>query len=180
MKLMKKVMVRQLLSFFVLFAVATLLRGWFKPEYIFFWLGGLVGIVLPDVDHLIYIYLTKPHELTSQRATSLLSQRKVWKAFDLLAMTRTERKNLIFHSGMFQLAMFAFAFFVITSTPNLFGRGLVLAFLLHLSIDQAIDVSGMGSLAHWFENIKLELDKKQATLLVAVQLIVLGMFALFF
>lgn len=157
-----------------LFALITLFNRWFSLDYIPFWVGGIIGTLLPDVDHLIYAYVLKPHEVTSQRVASLISQRQVGKTWDLISATRTERKDLIFHSATFQLLFVVFAFLVITSSGSILGSGIVLAFLLHLLIDQVMDLVETGSVNVWFERFPFQLDSEQKRYyLVANGLIIL-------
>ena len=149
-------------SFMVaLFALVTVFKGWFALAYIPFWLGGIIGTLLPDIDHLIYAYVLKPHEVTSQRVASLISQRQVGKTWDLIYSTRNERKDLVFHTAQFQLLFVVFAFFVITSSGSLLGTGIVLAFSLHLLIDQVMDLTQTGNFEVWFEKFPFALDSEQ-------------------
>lgn len=156
---MKKQLLIYYVSFIVFFLLISLSRGLFETPFIAFWIGGAVGAILPDIDHLIYVYFLRPHELTSQRATRMMAQGKVMDTFSLLASTRSERTSLIFHTVVFQLMFYAFAFFVISSSSNLFGRGIVLSFLLHLLIDQYLDFQQLGSISHWLKNIEIKLDR---------------------
>lgn len=135
-----------LASFFIFI---SLFKGWMSILYWPFWIGGIVGNFLPDLDHLIYIYFLRPHELTSQRVSYMLSKREVLKSLSLLARTRSERTSLIFHTAGFQLIFLVLTFLVVTSSGSLFGRGLVLAFFLHLLVDQAIDLME-GAERNWF------------------------------
>lgn len=146
------------LSFFISFFIfISILRGWFELVFLAFWLGGAVGTLLPDLDHLVYIYV-RDNELTSLRVASLLDRRKVREAFSLLADTRAERKNLIFHSLSFQVVFLVLAFWVLTSSGNLFGRGLVLGFLIHLVVDQLVDLLETGSLDNWLSQSPIHIQ----------------------
>ncbi len=145
------------------FVLLTFFKQWFSLDYAAFWIGALVGTLLPDIDHLIYIYVLRPHELTSQRAVRMLSKGDVQRTFSLLSSTGEERKKLIFHSALFQIVFVLFAFFVVSSSANLFGRGLVLAFLLHLAVDQFVDLMQSSSLDRWFEGLTIKLDKQRST-----------------
>lgn len=127
-----------------------------------FWLGGVLGVLLPDIDHLIYIFFVSPHELTSQRVDYLAKKKDLWKAVNILYDTRGERKNLTFHTIFFQLIFFVLTFLVVSSSGSLFAQGLVLSFALHLCIDQAIDLEESGSLENWFKNLPFRLDPKQS------------------
>jgi hypothetical protein len=147
-----------LASFLLLVSV---FRGWFSLSYIPLWLGGILGTLLPDVDHLIYAYFLRPQEVTSQRVNYLLQRGQIKRTLELLHATREERGGLIFHSAHFQLIFLALTFLVLTSSGSIFGAGLVLAFSLHLLIDQIIDFTKLGSLRNWFTKILIDLDKDQ-------------------
>lgn len=155
---MRKQLLIYYTSFSIFFLLISLARKWIDPTFIVFWIGGAIGAILPDIDHLIYVYFLKPHELTSQRATRMISRGQVFSTFSLLANTRSERTQLIFHTAMFQLIFAVFTFFVISSSNSLLGRGIVLAFSLHLLVDQYLDFQQLGSISHWFKNFKITLN----------------------
>lgn len=110
-----------------------------------FFLGGIVGTILPDIDHLIYVYLVKPYELTSQRFGQLLQNRDLKRSVELLYETRSERKNLIFHSKFFQILFLVVTFWLMSSSGSLFGRGVALSFAIHLAVDRMIDIYDVGA-----------------------------------
>ena len=144
-------------SFFIL---ATIFNHLFSLNYWPLWLGGILGTILPDIDHLLYLYLN-PQELTSQRFNSLLGKQEIKRVFTLLYTTRSERKNLIFHTIFFQIIFLVLTFWVLTSSGSFFGKGLVLAFSLHLVIDQILDLTELKSFDNWlkYSPIYLSLDK---------------------
>lgn len=123
--------------------------------------GMIVGTVLPDVDHVIYVYYLRPYEVTSQRVMSDVRGGKLMQSWDLLSATRSERSDLIFHTAWFQVFFIALTFLVVSSSGSLFGRGLTISFLLHLAVDEMIDLRQVGNLANWFKNIPLQLDSVQ-------------------
>ncbi len=137
------------------FTNSTGLSGW--P----FFVGGLIGTILPDIDHIIYVYYLRPYEVTSQRVMYQAQTGNIWKTWDLLSSTRSERTNLILHTVLFQLLFLILSFLVISSSANLLGRGLVLAFLLHLLVDEIIDLRQTGNLMNWSKQIPIQLDKLQ-------------------
>lgn len=173
-----------LLHFSVLviyFALITLYKRWFdSPVYLLFWVGGIVGTLLPDFDHLIYSYISRPQDLTSQRAQHMFSAKEITKAGNLLAMTRYERVSPIFHTAFFQVFFAIFSFFVITSTGSLLGRGLVLAFLLHLVVDQTKDYLDTDSLDRWFYNLKLKPTSQTTSFYLLANFLLIAFFGLFF
>lgn len=124
-------------SFFILL---TLVKNVFNLNYWSFWVGGLIGTFLPDIDHLLHVWLIKPAELTSIRFNQMIEKRSIKRGIELLYETRNERKNLIFHSNFFQVIFFIVTFWLMSSSGSIFGKGLALAFALHLSVDQLIDM----------------------------------------
>jgi len=158
---MKKDLITHFIYMLAFIILVALYRQWIALEYLPLLFGGIIGTLLPDVDHLIYVYLLRPNESVSKQVSSMVEKRDVIKSWDVLANTRTERKYLIIHSAHFQLIFLAFAFFVITSSGSMLGRGLVLAFSLHILIDQIIDYMETKKLDHWFTKIPIALSDKQ-------------------
>jgi hypothetical protein len=147
---------------FSFFVFITLIKQYFNLGYWPFWLGGLIGVILPDIDHLIYVYFIKPTDLTSQRINYLVDKKELWRSVQLLYETRSERKGLIFHTIFFQLIFFVLTFWMLSSSGSLFGRGLVLSFILHLSVDQLIDLNDLKNLENWFTHLPFSFDFKQS------------------
>jgi len=145
-----------------LFIFISLAKSWMGLSYWPFWVGGIIGNFLPDLDHFIYVYFLKPHELTSQRVGYMMEKRNLSRSLRLLIETRSERTKLIFHSGLFQLIFIVLAFLVVTSSGSLFARGVVLAFFLHLLVDQAVDLVETGNMVNWTGGHSLEISKNQA------------------
>jgi hypothetical protein len=145
-------------AFFVFIAV---FKQYFALVYWQFWLGGLLGVILPDIDHIIYVYFIKPTDLTSQRVNYLVNKKELLRSVELLYETRNERKGLIFHTIFFQLIFFILTFWMLSSSGSYFGRGLVLSFILHLSVDQLIDLTELKNLENWFTYLPFKLDFNQ-------------------
>ncbi len=168
-----------MVSFFIFI---FLFRRWFDFYHLPFWFGGVVGTLLPDLDHILYIYFLNPTDLTSQRALSLMRSREVARTLDLLAETRYERTRLIFHTATFQIIFLVLTFLVVTSSGSPFGKGLVLAFSLHLLIDELVDFMQVGDISGWFKDfpINLSLDKQKMLFYWLGNLILLLLFGFIF
>src|SRR5258706_3522351 len=147
------------LSFFIFI---TLAKSYFSLAFWPFWLGGIFGTVLPDLDHVIYFYFLSPRDLTSQRFNFLIQKHEIKRMLTLLYETRGERRGLIFHSVFFQIIFMILTFWMISSSSSLFGRGLVLAFALHLSIDQIMDLTDIGTFDNWVKMFPIKFDYKKA------------------
>lgn len=162
------------LAFLVSFLIlATVIKGWIDLAYWPFWVGMIIGTILPDVDHFIYVYLLSPTDLTSQRVSHALSKREIWNSISLLYDTRRERSKLIFHTAWFQVLFVALAFFVSTSSGSTIGLGLVLAFSLHILVDQLVDLVETRNLDSWFRGffLSIQMDTKRYWIYFLIMLI---------
>lgn len=151
---MKKELATHLTVFSLVFLLISGIKlPWEVSEILFFWLGGLFGTFLLDLDHLIYALFWRPYELTPQRAARFLSQGKPWEAILLLADSHRERSQLLAHTVIFEALLVILSFLAITSSTSFFGKGLVLGFFLHMLVDQALDFKVVGDLRNWFWQI---------------------------
>jgi len=166
-----------MLAFFILIAVY---KNWIALEYLPFLFGGIIGTLFPDVDHLIYVYFLRPDEGISKQVTTLVGNRSFSKGWNMLTESRAGRKNLIIHSAHFQLLFLVFAFLVVTSSGSLLGRGLVLAFSLHILIDQIIDYMETKNLDHWFTKLPLTLSSEQKRWYLVGNIVILLILGFFF
>lgn len=165
---------------FPFFVLITVVKQFFSVSYWPFWIGGLVGLFLPDLDHLIYIFFLQPQELTSLRVNFLLDRREVKRILELLYETRSERKGLIFHTIFFQLIFLILTFWIMSSSGSLFGKGLVLSFSTHLLVDQMVDLNDMRSFDNWIKNFPFKFDLRQSQVYFGVMVFVTIVFGLFF
>lgn len=152
---MKKELLIHFLFAIPFFILVTLVKGWLKLAVWPFWVGGVVGTLLPYADHFIYIYFLAPHELSSQRISSYVAQKRIGSAIDLALATTEERSKLIFHRAYFQVIFLVLTFWVMTSSGSLLGKGLVLAFSLHLLVDQLDEYLRVKNLNSWFKEMPI-------------------------
>jgi hypothetical protein len=92
----------------------------------------------------------------------LVGKKDLRRGVELLYETRGERRGLIFHTVFFQLIFLVLTFWMMSSSGSLFGKGLVLSFALHLSIDQIVDLTEVGNFDNWLRYSPIQLDFKRA------------------
>lgn len=142
------------------FAIISILRLKLDWGLALFWLGGLIGSYLLELDHLLYTLWINPHELTSMRVRKLFEQRRLQEGMLMLVETRQERKRLSFHSVIFQAVLPILAFFVLTSTGSMLGAGLVMALFLRTLYEQLRDFRKRGDIKNWLWQIKTEVPHR--------------------
>lgn len=173
--MLKKRIKGHFLTTLVWLTIVTLLRWNWQWSLLFFWLGGLMGFLLLDVDHYVYALVLYPHQLTSLRIQRLLKQKRLRETAELIVDTVEERIKLSFHNALFQLVFYAFCFFVLTSTDNWFGKGLVMAMALHLLKDEvACLLRGQDEfLRRWlFSQFKVRISLKHQRFFVILMLLI--------
>jgi len=115
--------------------VSILHYNWYY-NLIWLWLGSIVGSLLLQTDHLVYLIWQRPNELTSVRFKSLWQQKRYKEAFLMVIQTVPERTRLSFHNVLFQVVFIPFSLLVLTSTGNQFGVGMVMSLFLCLLVEQ--------------------------------------------
>jgi hypothetical protein len=160
---MRKETLIQLIFLISVIALTSVFRGWLSLSYWPFWVGGIIGAILPVVDHLVNVLYLKPLDLSSQRVKYFIDLKQYSKALTMLRETEGERTGLILHTFYFQLIFVALAFLVITSSGSFLGRGIVLAFWLHLLLDQLFTFREKLSLDSWFAQMPFVMDKAKTT-----------------
>lgn len=146
---MRKELLVHLAYSFSFLVFVSLTHNYLHLEYWPFWIGGIFGTFLPDIDHVIYVLFMRPQELTSQRVGFYLNKKDFKKALFVLYDTRNERRGLIFHTVFFQAIFLVLCFLILSSSGSPFGKGMVLAFALHLVVDQIVDLTELGSFENW-------------------------------
>lgn len=86
------------------------------------WLGvgWIIGYFLADFDHLYYIYVTNPHELTSQR----IIQKFSWSFFQ---ETKSERTTLVLHNPTVLIILGILGIWTVTSSGSLLAIGAIIS-----------------------------------------------------
>lgn len=182
---MKKLYLSKIFFLIAFFIMTSVFRSVYTSvdlmtlEYLLFWIGGFLGLVLADVDHLVYVYFLRPDDVTSKEVGTMIQGKKFRSSLELLAKTRKERTGHIFHTAIFQLVFLAFAVFVLTSSGSFLGQGIVLGFLLGLLVDQATDLSEGGTINSWFKDFPITLDAKHQRWFMAGNVATLVLIALF-
>lgn len=127
---MRREITKYLTIFLVYFIFITVANRLFSFSYWLIYLGGLSGLIMVNIDHLLHVFVFKPQELTSLRIQTLVKDKLYKEALVLLYDTREERDGLIFHTFLFQVIFAILAFWVVTSSSSLFAKGLVLSYFL--------------------------------------------------
>lgn len=177
----KKEVFLHILSTLVLVVLVSILKFLYAPNFIvLFSLGATLGMILPDVDHLIYAFFLHPTDLSSQRIKTKVETRHFLDGLFLLYTTRDERRDLIFHNLFFVAIFIIFSFLVVSSSNSLLGRGLVISFLVHLLVDQIRDIQMLKNPNSWFKYNVFNLTENKLKVFFAFQFIFILLLAFVF
>ncbi len=97
-------------------------------------LGVIAGVLILFVDRIVYTY-SYPGAQISQQFSWYIKQKQYLTALNLLDARRLEQERLTFRSALFMTIWVPLAFFALTSTPALFGKGVVMGLMLHILMD---------------------------------------------
>ncbi|MFQ6040911.1 MAG: hypothetical protein ACE5PV_08650 [Candidatus Poribacteria bacterium] len=114
-----------------------------------FWIGGIVGIPLLDIDHLLYLFMNS-EEKSCQKFFGIWGERKYQKAiFYLVSLHKNDNKRKLLHNGFFGMAWAVLCLLILMISKSLFLMGLMLSVYLHLLKDIIEDLSDMEHLKGW-------------------------------
>lgn len=151
------------------------------PSVVLFLLGGVIGTMLPELDHLLYIFVSNPHELTSARTFALVKAGQIKRAVELIIATKDERPQRMFHTLWFQLCFFLLTVLLITSSAHIMGHGVVIGFSLHLLVSQVYDLFVKGNINQWFDSMPILIEgKNNQVFFWVIALLVTTLLAIFF
>jgi len=108
-------------------SVGTLVWGWWV-------MGVVVGVLILFLDRVVYTY-SYPAEQLSQMASYYYKEKSYGKMFEVLYSRKEEQNKLTFRSALFIAIWVPLAFFALTSTTSLFGKGVVMGLMLHILYD---------------------------------------------
>lgn len=116
-------------------AILVGVRVWFKQD----WLGSLllvigwvIGNLLAEADHVFYVAVCNPQELTCQRVRREV-QNKNWKnAWGILKSTSGERTRLPIHNILTGLVVAVLGLWVVSSVGSLLASGVVVGLGIRL------------------------------------------------
>jgi len=131
----KKIAARLVALFTWLFLI-SLFNFYLTFNLVFLWLGGLLGLILVELDQLLYVFLLYPQQEVSRQIKALVAQKRYRRALGWLFQTGSGRRKLSFHNVLFQAIFIPFSFLVLTSSGSLLGTGMVMAIQLSLLLDQ--------------------------------------------
>ena len=125
--------------------VSLLLKGFSLP----FWIGGLLGMNLLDLDHLLYVF-THLKEESSQKFIRLWYDKKYKEAIFYIVGSHKKCNRKILHNAIFAAALGVFSIlWVLISHSSAFQIGLILSIFLHLLKDIIDDLKDMEHLKKW-------------------------------
>ncbi len=114
-----------------------------------FWIGGLLGMNILDVDHLLYVS-THLEEEACQKFIKLWRERRYKEAIFHIVGSHKKFNRKILHNAIFATALATFAVFLaLISHGSSFQIGLILSMFLHLLKDIISDINNMEHLKGW-------------------------------
>ncbi|KKR91044.1 MAG: hypothetical protein UU42_C0024G0002 [Candidatus Woesebacteria bacterium GW2011_GWA1_41_13b] len=122
----------------IVLAVVVGLRLWMRQDWVgSLWLavGWIIGMMLAEADHLFYVAVCNPQELTCQRVRREV-QNKNWRnAWGILKATSGERVRLPIHNILTGLVVAVLGLWVVSSVGSVLASGVVVGLGVRLFTD---------------------------------------------
>ncbi len=153
-------------------ALGTLL-GWSKGwSLVGWWIGGLLGFHLLDVDHLLDVFFLHPEKEDSQQVKEALRSRNWKRVWQVLIETASQRSKLVLHSVVFEVVLMFLVIYVVTSKGGLFAAGLVLSFWLRILYEQVREFMKTGKMDRWFWQVREPVPSNLQAVFLTVGMVV--------
>jgi hypothetical protein len=145
----------------------------------FWWVVGVVaGVLILFVDRIVYTY-SYPGTQIAQQFAWYIKQKHYGEALSMLYDRRLEAERLTFRSSLFMVVWVPLAFFALTSTPALFGKGVVMGIMLHILWDswrlQRIDPKRLHLRLFWL--VKREITDEERSIFLWVLTVIFILFS---
>jgi hypothetical protein len=96
-----------------------------------FWIGGIVGTQILDIDHLLYLFINSK-EKSCQKFFRIWREKKYQKAiFYLVSLHKNDNQKKLLHNGFFGMIWAILCLLVLIMNRGLFQMGLMLSVYLH-------------------------------------------------
>lgn len=100
-----------------------------------FMVGGILGIMLLDIDRFLYVFYTRSEEESSKIIRQIFKEKRYKEGIISLLNGMGERTELVLHSAIFGPVIFILAIFALTSSGSMVGAGVTLGAYLRYLID---------------------------------------------
>lgn len=136
-----------------------------------------MGVLVLFADRIVYTY-SYPGTQIAQQFSWYIKEKKYLSALELLDDRRLEQERLTFRSSLFMAIWVPLAFFALTSTTGLFGKGVVMGLMLHILADawklQKLEPRRLHVRLFWL--IKREITDEERLVFLSI---ITGIFAVF-
>lgn len=119
--------------------------------------GWVIGMMLAEADHLFYVAVCNPQELTCQRVRHEILENRNWRnAWGILQSTKGERTRLPIHNILTGLVVAVLGLWVVGSVGSALASGVVMGLGIRLFTDFY-----SGNKKDWFWIFAREFDIRE-------------------
>lgn len=142
----------------------------------------ILSVLFLSVETLVKMYITDKENPENQNLKSQFEIAPWTKKLRLLEQRETSGyENQVTHSVIFQVALWIFAFFVVSSTTSIVGTIVTLTICLMILVDQGMMLYRTRQINSWFWQIQANItrDSQQAYYLLCVLVYLILLFMTF-
>lgn len=95
-------------------------------------IGWIIGYLLAEIDHLFYVLVCNPQELSCMRVRNEIANRRFGSAWRMLKSTSAERTRLPVHNILTLALVAGMGIWMVTSSSSLLASGIVMGLSVRL------------------------------------------------
>lgn len=171
-KKLKSPLFRQLWIILPYMVISSLFIWYIGINLIYWWIGGLIGFFILDIDHLLDIYFIHPDTEYGKKIIKSVKNTD-WKgAWSEMLSTVDQRPQLVMHSLIFEIIVAILGLYVVTSDHTFLGQALILSLMLRIVSEQVREYMHLNNIDTWLWQIKEPIPQNLQAVFLAVGIIV--------
>ena len=121
---------------------------WLSAILVF--LGAIIGFIILDLEYIVHAYLVDPLSETSLLIKSYIRAKNAGEYARFLSENEYTLGEVSIRSVLFQVGLFLFTIYVVTTSANAFVQGAALSMYANLLYYQFVEFKKTQTLQRWF------------------------------
>lgn len=135
-------------------------------------MGSLLGILLLELDYILYAYFLEPTKEFSKTLQGYISHKDIGRAITYIHYHKTEVKDKTLNSALFQIVLGILMIFVMSSDTNLLIKSLIISTYVN-TIYTMLNEYFEGRIKDWFWSLKGTPTKNTLIIFTSVLILLL-------
>jgi hypothetical protein len=139
--------------------VAGAVTQWY--DAVFLWVGAIIGILLPDLEYILYAYFIDPSVQTSSDIRAFLRSKNIKGFVSYIDTKEYSFGEMSVHSVLFLFVLMIFVIYAGAGNAFILVKGLALSMYITLVYSAFIELYKTKTLKRWFWMLKISMNTSQ-------------------